>query len=43
MKKFGILIVICLLCIAGVSLSANADIETQKISLNGSTSMEKMH
>lgn len=42
MKKFGILIVICLLCIAGVSLSANADIETQKISLNGSTSMEKM-
>lgn len=42
MKKFGILIVICLLCIAGVSLSANADIEMQKISLNGSTSMEKM-
>lgn len=42
MKKFGILIVICLLCITGVSLSANADIETQKISLNGSTSMEKM-
>ena len=31
-----------MVCLAFLGFSANADIETQKISLNGSTSMEKM-
>lgn len=42
MKKFGIVIVVLAVCFAMIGLSASADVETQKISLNGSTSMEKM-
>lgn len=42
MKKFGILVIVFIVCLAFLGFSANADIETQKISLNGSTSMEKM-
>jgi phosphate binding protein len=42
MKKFGILVIVFMVCLAFLGFSANADIETQKISLNGSTSMEKM-
>ena len=42
MKKFGILVIVLMVCLAFLGFSANADIETQKISLNGSTSMEKM-
>ncbi|UTY39901.1 phosphate ABC transporter substrate-binding protein [Allocoprobacillus halotolerans] len=42
MKKFGILIGIVLVCLCFSSFLVNADIETKKISLNGSTSMEKM-
>lgn len=42
MKKFGILVVVFIVCVAFLSSYANADVETEKISLNGSTSMEKM-
>lgn len=42
MKKFGIVIVVLAVCFAMIGLSASADVEIQKISLNGSTSMEKM-
>lgn len=42
MKKFGIVIVVLAVCFAMIGLSVSADVETQKISLNGSTSMEKM-
>ena len=35
-------VIVCMVCLAFLGFSANADIETQKISLNGSTSMEKM-
>ena len=42
MKKFGIVIVVLAVCFAMIGLSASANVETQKISLNGSTSMEKM-
>ena len=42
MKKFGIVIVVLAVYFAMIGLSASADVETQKISLNGSTSMEKM-
>ena len=42
MKKVGIVIVVLAVCFAMIGLSASADVETQKISLNGSTSMEKM-
>ena len=42
MKKFGLFICLIILCLFFSSAFVHADIETQKICLNGSTSMEKM-